>query len=128
MTMNGRFVVAFEETLRNDLDRRILIKLLEADREVRYEELRKAVEEKSSQTFKYAIDRLMRHAAMNRRLEEQGDRYLTHFSPTPRGKQIALILVNLGQRGSLPPDIPIQVKKDVQRVFLGSVPPDAASA
>lgn len=126
MTMEARFGVAFEETLSHDLDRRILIKLLHADREVRYEELRKAVGEDSKQTFKYAVDRLMQRAVVGRRLEEQGERYQSYFSLTPRGKTIAVILLSLGERGSIPETVPVQVRKAVQGVFLGEVRPEPA--
>lgn len=118
--MSDRFAKAFGAVLGEELDRRILIQLHEAGREVRYEELRKAVGEPSSQTFKYAFDRLMRHALLDRRLEERGERYHSHLSPTARGRMIAQILVSLGKRGELPSEIPAEYRDGIQKVFLGA--------
>lgn len=115
----SRFVAAFEVVLGNELDRRILLELRRAGREVRYEELRKVVREPSPQTFKYAVDRLAKHALLNRRLQPQGERFWTFFSPTRRGLTVADIFHSLASEGTLPADLKADVREDVRRVFSG---------
>lgn len=117
--MSEMLRAAFEEVMRQDLDRRILLELLRAEREVRYEELRKAVGETSNQTFKYAIDRLSRHALLARRLVPQGKRHASHLSPTSRGVTIATVLKSLGSDLAVPPDLPAEVLVTIRQVFLG---------
>jgi DNA-binding HxlR family transcriptional regulator len=117
--MDERFREAFESVLAHDLDRSMLVELLEADREVRYEELRRSVGKPLSQAYQRALDRLMDHALVQRRLEQRGERYQTHLSLTSRGKQVAEVLEGLGNRGSLPRDLPESLRADIQQAFLG---------
>lgn len=117
--MDERFREAFESVLGHELDRSLLVELLEADREVRYEELRRRVGAPHSQTFQRAVDRLTDHALVQRRFQPQGERYESHLSLTSRGMQIAGVLEGLGNTGSLPRDLPEGLRADVQQAFLG---------
>lgn len=111
------FVAAFRMVLTHDLDRRVLLELAGAQRELRYEELRKAVHEESKQLYQYAISRLMDGVLVNRRLVEAGERYQTHLSPTPRGILVFKILHSLGEKGQLPDKLPGQLREQIQSFF-----------
>lgn len=116
------FIAAFRMVLAHDTDRRMLLELAGAGREIRYEELRKAVHEDSKQLYQYAVDRLIDHVLINRRLEEAGERYRSYLSPTPRGMLVAKILRSLGRRGSLPEELPDQLQAQVREFFAPAVP------
>lgn len=120
--MDERFREAFKSVLGHELDRSLLVELLGAEREVRYEELRRSVGKPHSQVFQRSVDRLMDHALVQRRLEPQGERYESHLSLTSRGKQVAEVLEGLGNNGSLPRDLPEGLRADVQQAFLGGAP------
>jgi DNA-binding HxlR family transcriptional regulator len=129
--MTELFAEAFACVLSYELDRRMLVALCEARREVRYEELRRTVKESSSENFKRAFDRLQRHALISRRLIPQGENYESHLSPTVRGQYIASLLVKLSQsvKGA---DVPNEVAAEASAVLLGqkgtrAPPRDAAS-
>lgn len=101
----------------------MLIALQEAGREVRYEELRRSVNSPPSQSFQYALDRLMDRALVNRRLEPWGtERYKTLLSPTPRGTKIARILEGLATHGQIPRDILDELGEELESAFRGRVP------
>src|SRR6266850_1796028 len=118
-TMNARFIAAFSSVLAHDLDRRALLTLLSSGRELRYEELRRAAGEPSPQLFNYAVDRLVTHALVNRRMVPQGKRFQSHFSPSARGLAIARILEGLVRSGRLPAKLPAEVLSDVRLVLAG---------
>lgn len=122
VSRSERFAQAFEEILGRELDKAIVICLRDAERPVRYEELRKTVGEASPETFKRAIDGLTRAAVISRKLEPQGGRYLSYISPTPRGVIVADTLFSLGTKGRLPNSLPESVRADIQGVFLGQHP------
>lgn len=124
--MNARFIAAFSSVLAHDLDRRSLLCLLRAGRELRYEELRRAAGEPSPQLFNYAVDRLVTHGLVNRRLVPQGKRFQSHFSPSARGLAIARVLEGLVLSGRLPARLPKDVIADVRLVLSGGSPPTAA--
>jgi DNA-binding HxlR family transcriptional regulator len=124
--MNARFVAAFSSVLAHDLDRRALLCLLRASHELRYEELRRAAREPSPQLFKYAVDRLITHALVNRRLVPQGKRFQSHFSPSARGLAIARVLEGLVRSGRLPQRLPPEVLADVRLVLEGATLPLSA--
>lgn len=118
--MNPRFLEAFNEVLAHDLDRAMLLALLDAGREVRYEELRRSVGSPQSQTFQYALDRLMEHALVNRRMEPWGEeRYKTQLSPTARGVKIARILEGLASEGQIPTQFRDELGEELEVAFRG---------
>lgn len=112
------FREALLEVLRHDADKRILLTLSQAGREMRWEELRRAIGSPAPQTFKDAMDRLMRTVAVNRRLVEEGDRHQSHLSLTPTGRHIATVLVHVSEH--LPESVPVHVRRDAQAVFRGT--------
>lgn len=118
---NQDFLAAFKVVLTHDLDRRILLELSGVERELRYEELRRTVREDSKQTFQYAVARLLDAALLNRRLEDQGARYQSFLSPTPRALLISKILASLGSRGRLPDSLPSIVRAQIQSFFAPAV-------
>lgn len=121
--MDSRFLDAFNEALAHDLDRAMLIQLLEAEREVRYEELRKSVGSPQSQSFQYALERLMDHAMVNRRLEPWGEeRYKTLLSPTARGMKVARILQGLATEGRIPAEFRDELGEELASAFRGRAP------
>lgn len=128
--MTELFAEAFASVLSQELDRRMLVALCEAKREVRYEELRRTVNEESSEAFKRAFSRLQRHALINRRLIPQGENYESHLSPTVRGLYIASLLVELS-RSTSDAKVPKEVAEEASAVLLGrkgtkETPRDAA--
>ena len=121
--MNPRFLEAFNEILAHDLDRAMLLTLLDAGREVRYEELRKSVGSPKSQSFQYALDRLMDHALVNRRMEPWGEeRYKTLLSPSARGMKIARILDGIATEGKIPPEFRRELGEELEVAFRGQAP------
>lgn len=121
--MNRRFLEAFNEVLAHDLDRAMLLGLLNAEREVRYEELRKSVGSPKSQSFQYALDRLMDHALVNRRMEPWGEeRHKTLLSPTSRGMKIARILDGLASNGQIPTEFRDELGEELEVAFRGRAP------
>lgn len=121
--MNPRFLDAFNEVLAHDLDRAMLLALLEADREVRYEELRKTVGSPQSQSFQYALDRLMDHALVTRRLEPWGEeRYKSQLSPSARGMKVARILEGLATKGEIPAEFQDELGEELESAFRGRAP------
>lgn len=121
--MDPRFLEAFNEALAHDLDRAMLIQLLEAEREVRYEELRKSVGSPRSQSFQYALERLMDHAMVNRRLEPWGEeRYKTLLSPTARGMKVAGVLQGLATEGEIPAEFQDEFGEELASAFRGRAP------
>jgi hypothetical protein len=109
------FALAFQETLKSPVERRILVTLLQAGHELRYEEVRRAISTEgpvAPQTFRNAVERLSARAAIDRRLEPQGDR---------RGRLIAEVLAELARAGTIPRSLPDAVQRDLQAVFLGDV-------
>lgn len=113
------FLDAFECILTQPLDRRLLLQLYIAKRELRYEELRKAAASPHKQSFSIALDRMLSHLLINRRYVPQGQKYQTFLSPTPRGRLVAKITHHLSVNGSLPDDLSPRVRKLTQRVFSG---------
>src|SRR5438876_4267082 len=91
--MEQRFAVALESVMEQPLDRRVLQVLFRTGHEVRYMELWRAVGQPHKQEFRDSVERLVRHALVNRRLEEQGSRHATHLSPAPRGNRVAEVLI-----------------------------------
>lgn len=119
------FALAFQETLKNPVERRIFVALFHAGRELRYEELRRAISAEENvppQTFKNAVERLSARAAIDRRLEPHGERYLSYLSSTRRGGMIAEVLAELARSGKLPRSPPEPIQRDLGAVFLGEVP------
>lgn len=117
--MTELFAEAFASVLGHELDRRMLVALCEARREVRYEELRRTVNETSSQAFKRAFDRLQRHALISRRLVPQGEEnYESHLSPTVRGQYIASLLLELSH-STADAKVPREVAAQASAVLLG---------
>lgn len=125
--MNPRFIEAFSSVLAHDLDRRALLEMLHANREVRYAELRRATGERSAQLFDYAVERLIAHALVNRRLVYRGRRFQSHLSPSGRGLAIAKVLDGLVRTGRLPRNLPAEMLGDVRLVLLGVPPPVPSS-
>lgn len=119
---NQDFLAAFKVVLSHDLDRKILLELTDVDRELRYEELRRAVHEDSKQTFQYAITRLLDVVLLNRRLEPQGERYQSFLSPTPRAILISKVLLSLGSKGRLPETLPANLREQIQAYFAPAFP------
>jgi hypothetical protein len=118
------FALAFQETLKSPVERRILVTLLQAGHELRYEEVRRAISTEgpvAPQTFRNAVERLSARAAIDRRLEPQGDRHLSYLAPTRRGRLIAEVLAELARAGTIPRSLPDAVQRDLQAVFLGDV-------
>ena len=126
--MNARFVAAFSSVLAHDLDRCALLCLLRAERELRYEELRRAASEPSPQLFNYAIERLVAHALVNRRLVPQGKRFQSRISPSSRGLTIAKVFEDLVESGRLPRELPAETRDDIRFVLSGRAAPAAAPA
>src|SRR6266571_3236988 len=118
--MSARFAAAFASVLAHDLDRRALLCLLAAARELRYEELRRAAAEDSHQLFNYSVERLVTHGLVNRRLIPQGKRFQSHFSPSARGLAVAQVLDGIVRAGKLPAKLPSDLLADVRRVLAGS--------
>lgn len=123
--MTSRFQEAFDDVLGHALDRAILVTLLRGGREVRYEELRRAVQEDSSQMFSYAVDRLTGRALLKRRLAPHGKGYRSYLALTARGLTLARIFDSLQNRGRLPSDLPEEVRDEARRILGGGVSPDA---
>src|SRR5882762_9677994 len=119
ITMDRPFRKAFASVLAHELDRRILLALLRQKSEIRYEALRRAVGEASSQTFNYAVERLVSHGLVGRRLKPQGKRFMSYFQLVPRGRDVALICTSLAKGGPLPRQLPRGTRQDVHAVFLG---------
>lgn len=119
---NQDFLAAFRMVLTHELDRKMLLELAGTQRELRYEELRKAVHEESKQLFQYAAQRLIEGVLVNRRLVDAGERYRTHLSPTPRGMLVFKILHSLGEKGRLPDHLPDHLRAKIQEFFAPSVP------
>ncbi|MDG7006388.1 MAG: hypothetical protein JRM86_05580 [Nitrososphaerota archaeon] len=118
----SRLSEAFEHVLAHAEDRQVLAYLLKQREEVRYEALRRGVEEGSPQMFKYCVGRLSRSALINRRLVERGKRFDSFLSLTTAGREIARVLVSLSERGSLPRDLPERDRLELQHAFLAAVP------
>lgn len=119
--MTTKFHTVFSRALAQPLDRAILVRLEHEKKEMPYEKLRKAVDEPAPQTFKYAIDRLMRGALVNRRLKRWGrHRFRSFLSPTPTGRVIARVFASLGEKGSLPKDLPRAIRAQISDVLVGA--------
>lgn len=121
------FREALSASLEHPLDRRILLTLHDAKREVRYEELRRAVsaDEKrvSPQQFKLAMDRLMACASVNRRLQPLGEtKYASWLSLSRQGERVAQVLdfwLTIMEHPTKKVDFPVTVKRDVASVLRG---------
>lgn len=113
------FSRAFESVLAHRIDRRILTLLAERERELRYEELRKAAGMGSPQLFKECIERLGKNALIDRRLVPRGKLFSSHISATRLGLAIAQVLERMGAQSSLPRGMPDAHKRVVQRVLAG---------
>jgi len=113
-----RFGVAFETVLSKPSYRFIVVTLTESGRDLRYEELRKAVSA-SSQQFARDIEMLLRHAIIDRKVVERGDRYDSHLSASRRGRMIGEILISLSHEGTLPSSLNVTEKRYVQLAFSG---------
>jgi len=120
--MSRFFVKALGSVMAHELDRRALLGLHAANREMRWEELRRTVGEKSPQLFAYAMERLMSNALVNRRLRPQGKRYKSILSTSGRGALIAAILESLSRSGRLPSELPEDVAEDVRAFFAPRIP------
>lgn len=83
------FAAAFAATFAQPIDRAILIALQESGKELRYEEMRRLLGGPKPQTFQYALDRLMAHAMVSRRLEPHGKSHWSYYQPTTRGAKVA---------------------------------------
>lgn len=115
---------ALESVLAHRSDRQILVYLRSQGEEVRYEILRRAIGEKSPQSFKYAISRLSGDALINRRLEERGERFASFISLTNPGKSIATLLIELHSAlHTMPGDFPRQLREEAQHALLEPVAP-----
>lgn len=114
-------MAALESVLEQSLDRRILLQLAAHERELRYMELWRAVGQPHKQEFKNSIDRLSKHAVVNRRLIEKGEKHESHLSPTERGVRIAA-LWRSALEGALKAKEAESVHDSVRQVFLGEVP------
>lgn len=117
---SSRFASAFDAVLAKDIDRAILVALRNADRELRYEELRRAVGSPRPQTFQYALDRLMKRACVARRLEPRGAHHASHYRTSSRGAEIATLLIWLAKGGSRPAGIDPDHLGAARRVLLGA--------
>ena len=73
----------------------------------------------AKQTFSLSIERLERHALVNRRLVPKGERYASYLSPSNRGSTIAGVWENLAKNSELPRDLPQNVALMMRRVFAG---------
>ncbi len=122
MTEMSLLTDAFDQVLAHPEDRQALKFLLVADREVRYETLRKGIREDSQQMFKYTVDRLSKTALVKRRLVERGRRYESHLSLTRAGREIAQALVSLSQKGTLPRSLPERDRIELQHAFVHEIP------
>lgn len=120
--MDAAFLEAFNAVLGHEIDRAILVELRRAGRELGHEELRRRVGSPHSQTFQYALDRMMDHALVGRRLEPWGERYRSHLSPTSRGTAVARVLDGLASRGAVPEDLLDEVGEELRRAFVGGSP------
>lgn len=118
VAIEQRFMVALESVIEQSLDRRILMRLADADRELRYMELWRLVGQPHKQEFKNSIERLMKHAVLNRRLIERGEKHESHLSPTERGMRIAAVW-NGALKGALAAKEAQSVQEPVRKVFLG---------
>lgn len=114
-------MAALESVLEQPLDRRILLQLAAHDRELRYMELWRVVGQPHKQEFKNSIDRLARHAVVNRRLLERGEKHESHLSPTERGLRIAAVWKS-ALEGALKAKEAQSVREPVRQVFLGEAP------
>lgn len=115
-----RFAVALEGVMEQPLDRRVVLILYRTGHEVRYMELWRAAGQPHKQVFKDSIERLVRHALVNRRLEEQGERYATFLSPSPRGNRVAEILLEASKAVSrLLVKVEPKLAESAGGVFLG---------
>lgn len=122
------FREALESSLGHPLDRRILLTLHDAERDVRYEELRRAVStadrKVSPQAFKLAVNRLSACAALNRRLEPLGEnKYASHLSLTKQGSMVADLLrtfLQAVEQGRLTrKEFPVTVRQAAVSVLRG---------
>lgn len=119
-----RFAVALEGVMEQPLDRRLVLILHRTGHEVRYMELWRAAGQPHKQEFKDSIERLVRHALVNRRLEEQGERYATFLSPSPRGDRVAEILIAASKAVSqLLVKLEPKLAESAGGVFLGETAP-----
>ncbi len=110
---------AFREVVARDLDRRMVLALWTAGRELRYEELRRRVGNPAPQAFGRAVERLSRHALINRRLQRLPRKraFGSFLSPSPWGITVAKVLDELATKGRLPPGLDADVRVQVKAVF-----------
>lgn len=120
MSKISGFAICFAKVLSKELDRGILVSLHEAKKELRYEELRRVLGSPHPQTFQDALDRLLQHACLARRLEPVNEYHRAYYRPTRRGYEIASVLIQLAQEGGFPEDLKPTCLEDVKRVLLGS--------
>lgn len=112
------FAAAFAATFPQPIDRAILVALQASEKELRYEELRRLVGNPRPQTFQYAMDRLMAHAMVSRRLEPHGKSNWSHYKPTTRGAKVASIWIDIAY-GRSPTGLSQQENEAVRDVLLG---------
>ena len=109
--MQKRFAAAFVSAMEHPLDRRILVTLLDLDREARYLELHRAVDAPHKQEFAHSVERLMEHALVKRRLVPKGERHESHLSLSDRGAVIARYFAQPPLPTGLPPDYQEPMRK-----------------
>jgi DNA-binding HxlR family transcriptional regulator len=112
-----RFRDALEDVLSHRSDRLIVLTLATQEDELRYEALRRIIGEESPQLFKQALGRLGRNALINRRVRQQGRRYMTFLSATKVGLQLGSLLLMWASDEALPPNFPETARRDVQEMF-----------
>jgi DNA-binding HxlR family transcriptional regulator len=126
--MSGsRFARAFNDVLSHDLDRRLLLELRSAGRELRYEELRRRVGGPAPEAFSRAVERLSKAALVKRRLArlEAQRRYGSWLSPSSRGLVVAMILHGLSSSGTIPTSLSKEIRTAVLEVFRGRTATEA---
>lgn len=113
---------AFRQVVARPLDRDILAALCASRRELRYEELRRAVKRPSPEAFHRGVERLARHALIRRRLSRISGqkRFGSYLSPSPWGRTVADALEGLATKGRIPARLPPGIREQVQAAFRAS--------
>jgi hypothetical protein len=110
---------AFREVVARDLDRRMLLALCTAGRELRYEELRRRVGNPAPQAFGRAVERLSKHALIMRRLRRlpHQRRFASILTVSSWGTMVGGALDGLAKVGRIPATLPPAVTAQLRAAF-----------
>lgn len=113
--IHRRFALALANVMEHTLDRRLLVMLLDAGREIRYLELHRAVGSPHKQEFAHSVERLTNHALLKRRLVPKGERHESHLSLSARG----VVIAGYFARPPLPDEFPAEYEESMRKVLRG---------